>query len=168
MSLLTITPTCSTIWPARSCSICGAIYRPRMRKVLRLHQRDLARFVHAQMQDHYSEDPVEYDGEVSKGFTEIKDSAFTASGTEPVLDFHVAPADKSSMARYVFGRFSRCLCRRAKFQFDPDRRLSVILDRDSLRWFGPARGQFQIFSGVRITASTSPISWRKRKIRSIC
>ncbi len=32
-----------------------------------------------------------------------------------------------------------------KFQSDPERVLSVILERESLKWFRPATGQFQIF-----------------------
>jgi len=32
-----------------------------------------------------------------------------------------------------------------KFASDPERRLAVILDRDALKWFKPAKGQFQLF-----------------------
>ncbi len=32
-----------------------------------------------------------------------------------------------------------------KFQSDAERRLSVILDRETQKWFKPARGQFQIY-----------------------
>jgi type III restriction enzyme len=32
-----------------------------------------------------------------------------------------------------------------KFESDAERRLAVILERDALKWFRPARGQFQIF-----------------------
>lgn len=31
-----------------------------------------------------------------------------------------------------------------KFQSDTERKMAVILDRDSERWFKPAKGQFQI------------------------
>jgi len=54
------------------------------------------------------------------------------------------------MAKYLFGGFKRCLYPVQKFQSDPERRLAVILDRESEKWFRPAKGQFQIFykSGV--------------------
>ena len=44
----------------------------------------------------------------------------------------------------------RCLYTLQKFDSDTERRFSVILERDALKWFKPARGQFQIFykSGV--------------------
>ena len=116
-----------------------------IRKVLRLHQRDIARLVHAQMQEHRWEEAVEHEVIVSKGFSELKPSAYTVSATEPVLDFRLSPPDKNNMAKHLFGGFQRCLYPVQKFQSDPERMLAVILDRESLRWFRPAKGQFQIF-----------------------
>ena len=55
------------------------------------------------------------------------------------------PADKSNMAKYLFGGFKRCLYSVQKFQADPERKLSVILEREASRWFKPAKGQFQIY-----------------------
>jgi type III restriction enzyme len=120
------------------------------RKVLRLHQREIARFIHAQMQDHYWEAEVEHEVKVSKGFTELKPSAYTASATEPPLDYRQSPDDKSNMAKYLFGGFQRCLYSVQKFQADAERKLAVILEREASKWFRPAKGQFQIYykSGV--------------------
>jgi type III restriction enzyme len=115
------------------------------RKVLRLYQRDIARFIHAQMQDHYWEEAVDYEVKISKGFTELKSSAYTSSAIDPPLDFRVSPADKSNMARYLFAGFKHCLYPLQKFQSDSERRLAVILDRDASKWFKPTKGQFQIF-----------------------
>lgn len=115
------------------------------RKVLRCYQRDIARFIHAQMQAHYWEDVIDYEVTISKGFTELKPSAYTTSVHEPPADYRVEPADKSNMARYLFGGFTRCLYTVQKFDSDSERKLSVILERDALKWFKPAKGQFQIF-----------------------
>jgi len=114
-------------------------------RVLRYHQRDIARFVHAQMQPHYVRSTSGYDVQVTRGVTELKPSAYTAAVREPVADYRVAPADRSNMARYLFGGFERCLYDVQKFDSDPERRLAVILERESLKWFRPARGQFQLF-----------------------
>ena len=62
-----------------------------------------------------------------------------------MLDFRLPPADKSNMAQYLFGGFKRCLYSVEKFQSDAERRLSVILERDSTKWFKPRKGQFQLF-----------------------
>ena len=115
------------------------------RKVLRCYQRDIARFIHAQMQDHYWEEAAGYEVKVSKGFTELKPSAYTAAAGEAPLDFRHSPADKSNMAKYLFGGLQRCLYPVQKFQSDTERKLAVILDRERSKWFKPAKGQFQIY-----------------------
>ena len=70
-----------------------------IRKVLSCYQRDIARFVHVQMQEHYWEEATGYEVKVRKGFSELKPSAYTASAAEPVLDYRPPPADKSNMAK---------------------------------------------------------------------
>lgn len=116
-----------------------------VRKVLATHQREIARFVHVQMQEHYWEKATGYEVRVSKGFSELKPSAFTASAAEPVLDYRQPPADKSNMAKYLFGGFKRCLYAVQKFQSDTERKLCVLLEREATKWFKPAKGQFQIY-----------------------
>jgi type III restriction enzyme len=120
------------------------------RKVLRCYQRDIARYIHVQMQQHYWEEAVGYEVKISKGFTELKPSAYSASAQETRLDFHQSPTDKSNMARYLFEGFQRCLFHVQKFQSDAERKLAIIIDREAQKWFKPAKGQFQIFykSGV--------------------
>lgn len=114
-------------------------------QVLSLHQREIARAVHAQMQDHFwKDDTVEYHHEVRQGFTDLKETAYTALN-EPPLDYRVPPADKSNMARYLFGGFAKCLSDVTKFHSDTERRLAVILERESLKWLRPAKGQFQMY-----------------------
>lgn len=114
-------------------------------QVLTLHQREIARAVHAQMQDYFwKDDAVEYHHEVRQGFTELKETAYTALREAP-LDYRGPPADKSNMARYLFGGFSKCLSTVTKFHSDSERKLAVILERESLKWQRPAKGQFQMF-----------------------
>jgi type III restriction enzyme len=82
---------------------------------------------------------------ISKGFAELKASAYVSSTNEPPLKFRQSPADKSNMAKYLFGGFRRCLYPVQKFQSEAERVLAVILDREVEKWFRPAKGQFQIF-----------------------
>jgi type III restriction enzyme len=113
-------------------------------KVMRCYQRDIARFIHAQMQDHYWEDAVGYEVKVTKGFTELKPSAYSHAVNEPTADYQVSPLDKSNMPKYLFGGFKRCLYPVQKFDSDAERRLAVILERDATHWFKPTKGQFPI------------------------
>lgn len=61
------------------------------------------------------------------------------------MDHRVSPDDKSNMAKYLFGGFSRCLYPIQKFASDAERKLAAILDRDAEKWFKPAKGQFQLY-----------------------
>lgn len=115
------------------------------RNVLIYHQKQLAAFIHAQMQAHQWEKATGYEVVVSKGFTELKPSAYTAKDGEPVQDFRQTVEDKSRIAQILFGGFQHCLYSIQKFQSDSERKLAVILDRDSHKWFKPAQGQFQIY-----------------------
>ena len=116
-----------------------------VRKVLSSYQKDIARFVHVQMQEHYWEKATGYEVKISKGFTELKPSAYTALAGGPSRDYRQPPADKSNMAKYLFGGFKRCLYPVQKFDSDTERKLAVILEREALKWFRPAKGQFLIF-----------------------
>ena len=49
------------------------------------------------------------------------------------------------MAKYLFGGFSRCLYSLQKFQSDAERLIAIILDRESTKWFKPAKGQFHLY-----------------------
>lgn len=114
------------------------------RNVLIYHQKQLAAFVHAQMQEHHWEKATGYDVVVSKGFTDLKPSAYTARNGEPVQDFRQTVEDRSRISQMLFGGFQRGLYSVQKFDSDTERRLAIILDRDSQKWFRPAAGQFQI------------------------
>ncbi len=123
----------------------GYLSEDDARKVLRFHQREISRFIHAQMQDHYWEEAIGYEVKISKGFTALKPSAYTTSAIDPPLDFRTAPPDKGKIAKHLFGGFQRCLYAVQKFHSDTERRLAMILDRDAQRWFRPAKGQFRIY-----------------------
>jgi len=125
--------------------LCSYLSEDEARKVLRCYQRDIAKFIHVQMLDHFWEEEVDYDVKVNKGYVELKPSAYTYSVNEPTADYRVSPDDKSNMSKYVFGGFKRCLYPVQKFASEAERVLAVILERDAQKWFKPAKGQFLIF-----------------------
>lgn len=73
----------------------------------------------------------------------LKQPCYTVN-SELVYDFRQSPQVKSNMAKYLFGGFERCLYPYQQFQSDAERVLSIILDRETHKWFKPARGQFCI------------------------
>ncbi len=114
------------------------------RSILYYYQREIANSVHSQMQKYFWEETVGYEVRISQGFTTLKDSAYTTNANE-FLDYRYSPPDKSNMSKYLFTGFSKCLYPEQKFQAEGERILSIILERDAIKWFKPARGQFQLY-----------------------
>ena len=86
-----------------------------------------------------------FDVKVTRGFTTLKESAFTSQDGQPIQHFRTPPADLSKIAQIVYGGFQRCLYSVQKFQSNTERKLAIILERETDKWFKPARGQFQIY-----------------------
>jgi type III restriction enzyme len=122
----------------------GYLSEDEARNVLQYYQKQLAEFIHVQMQAHQWESATEYEVKVNKGFSELKASAFTATGEE--RDFRQTVEDKSKIGQMVFGGFKRCLYAVQKFQSDTERRFAVILDRDAQKWFDPPKGNFRFIT----------------------
>jgi type III restriction enzyme len=117
-----------------------------VQQVLEFHGGDIARLVHAQMQSHFwQEGEAGERVEIKSGFTPLRSSVYRAPSGTPPMDFRLSPSDKSNMGRYVFGGFLRCLFPVQKFDSEAERVLAVILEREALKWFRPARGQFGLF-----------------------
>src|SRR5690625_6352971 len=45
----------------------------------------------------------------------------------------------------LFGGFKKCLYPIQNFDSDTERRFSIILERDAIKWFKPAKGQFKMY-----------------------
>jgi type III restriction enzyme len=112
--------------------------------VARYHRRSLADLIYAQMQEHHWERLGEYKVKVSKGFTALRSINFTAAAGETLRDYRKPVEDKLYIRGMRFGGFSKCLYPVQKFDTDTERRFAVICEREALKWFKPARGQFQI------------------------
>jgi type III restriction enzyme len=117
--------------------------------VLQYHQQQLAALIHSQMQlpGHRWEKATGYKATVSKGFSALKENAYTAFASDEIKPFRMTLSDPTNIKRYVFGGFSKCLYDFQKFDVDTERRFAVILEDDGevLKWFKPARNQFQIY-----------------------
>jgi type III restriction enzyme len=115
-----------------------------VRNVLQYHQNDLVAFIAAQMQAHRSVSDTGFEVKVSRGFTPLKKSANLVEEGLESMDYRRSDFDKSKIGRILFSGYQRCLYPAVKFDSDTERRFSAILERDSEKWFKPARGQFQI------------------------
>ncbi len=115
-------------------------------RILKTYQKDISDLIHTQMQQHYWEDEnVEYTTKINRSFTELKQSVYSVAEEDSVIDHRVSPPDKSNYPKYLFGAFTKCLYPVQKFDSNAERLLSIILERESEKWFKPAKGQFQMF-----------------------
>jgi type III restriction enzyme len=118
-----------------------------VRNVLQYHQKSLVELIHAQMVQHFEEKATAYEAHVSKGFTTLKPGTFSVPAGESTRSFRTTVDDKLLIKGMLFGGFKKCLYPAQKFDSDSERRFAVILedDTDVVKWFKPAKGDFQIY-----------------------
>ena len=116
-----------------------------LHEVLDTYGAELARLIRAEMMSHFWEEATEYEVQVSRGFTELKPCNYTAVEGQTAHNYRETVAELGRIKQMLFGGFSRCLYPLQKFDSDTERRFSVILERDALKWLKPAKGQFQIY-----------------------
>ncbi|WP_151670037.1 DEAD/DEAH box helicase [Nitrincola schmidtii] len=105
----------------------------------------IARLIHAQMDKHFYEEATEYEVDVRSGFTTLKDCSYTAAQGRDLKSYRDTVSDVSKIKQMLFGGFSKCLYPIQKFDSDTERRFSIILERDAIKWFKPAKGQFKMY-----------------------
>jgi type III restriction enzyme len=97
------------------------------------------------MMAHFWEEATEYEVQVSRGFTELKPCNYTATAGQTAHHFRETLTESNRIKQMLFGGFVRCLYPLLKFDSDTERRFAIILERDALKWFKPAKGQFQLY-----------------------
>lgn len=113
--------------------------------VLDKDRRLIAREIHAQMALHFWEKATAYEVRVSGGFSELRACNYTVEAGQTPQHYRTTVVDKSRIKQLLFGGFKKSLYPLQKFQSDTERRFALILERDTLKWFKPAKGQFQIY-----------------------
>ena len=114
-----------------------------LHNVLANYAKPIADIIHTQMAKHYVEQSAGSDVVVSQGFVPLKPCAFTAK--DDLKPLHWAPDDKRTIGQYLYGGFARCAYPYQKFHSDTERILATVLERQAVRWFRPASGQFNIY-----------------------
>jgi type III restriction enzyme len=116
-----------------------------LHEVFDTYGAELARLIRAEMMAHFWEEATEYEVQVSRGFTELKPCNYTVVAGQTAHHYRETLNELGKIRQMLFGGFARCLYPLQKFDSDTERRFAVILERDSLKWFKPAKGQFQIY-----------------------
>ena len=116
-----------------------------LHEVFDTYGAELARLIRAEMMAHFWEEASDYEVQVSRGFTELKPCNYTAVAGQTAHNYRETVTELGKIKQMLFDGFSRCLYPLQKFDSDTERRFAVILERDALKWFKPAKGQFQIY-----------------------
>ncbi|MBR7745630.1 DEAD/DEAH box helicase [Undibacterium baiyunense] len=106
---------------------------------------DLARLIRAEMMNHFWEKATDYVAQVHKGFSALKSCNYTAIEGDSIRNYRETVEELGKIKQMLFGGFQRCLYPLQKFDSDTERRFAVILEKEALKWFKPAKGQFQIY-----------------------
>ncbi|EAA3799268.1 restriction endonuclease subunit R, partial [Salmonella enterica subsp. enterica] len=115
--------------------------------VLLYWQKQLSDFIWAQMREHLTTTPTDYQGKVTQGFDVLKPAAYSLPAGDRPRHFRTPITDKRAVRQMVFEGFQRCCYPYQKFDsVDGEWRLAQILEDDSqvLKWMKPAPGQFRI------------------------
>jgi type III restriction enzyme len=113
--------------------------------VLQYREHVFAKNIHAQMQEHFWEKSAGQKPRILQGWMALKECPFNADDGKACVPYHQAPEKKSEIRKYVFSGFERCIYPFQKFDSDGERRLAAILEREALKWFKPATGQFRLY-----------------------
>lgn len=118
-----------------------------LNNVLRYYERQLAKNIHTQMQEHFWEKSSGQEAKVLKGWMALKECPYTAEQGSESVHFRSPPKTKKDIRRYVYTGFSKCLYPFQKFDSDSERRFTEILEgpNGAEKWFKPASGQFQLY-----------------------
>jgi len=117
-----------------------------VRNVLQYHQSQLVSIIHSQMQEHFTETATSYEAIVTRGFTTLRANNYSVPEGQSPRNVRAPIDDKLTIRGLLFGGFRKCLYASQRFQSDTERRFAVVLENDAdvLKWFKPAKGDFQI------------------------
>ena len=115
-----------------------------LHEVFDTYGAELARLIRAEMMAHFWEAATEYEVQISRGFTELKPCHYTAVEGQTAHNYRETVTELGKIRQMLFGGFARCLYPLQKFDSDTERRFAILLERDALKWFKPAKGQFRI------------------------
>ncbi|WP_350447388.1 DEAD/DEAH box helicase family protein [Pseudomonas solani] len=110
-------------------------------------QKQLSDFIWAQMREHLTVTPTDYQGHVTQGFDVLKPAVYSLPAGEKPRCFRTPVTDKRAVRQMVFEGFQRCCYPYQKFDsVDGEWRLAQLLEDDSqvIKWMKPAPGQFRI------------------------
>ncbi|MBI4651509.1 DEAD/DEAH box helicase family protein, partial [Candidatus Desantisbacteria bacterium] len=115
--------------------------------VVQYNKREIARFIYAQMMDHFYCESPRYEDVTVLPFVTLKDHNFFKYTADSVYPFTETVEPASSIPGKVFVGFQKACHLKYKFDSKTEKDFAIILEKDEivLKWLRPAEGQFEIW-----------------------
>ena len=131
--------------------LAGKLPPEAMMNCMRNNRRSLAESIRRQIMEHAVYDSSEDSVVVTSGHLQLKANALTMGADERPRPFDVPLADgeKAGIRNMVFTGFRKCLFSLQKFDSDPERAFSELLEREEsvLKWFKPTLSNLRLWYG---------------------
>ena len=120
---------------------------------MRNNKRTLAEGLHKQILDHAVYDSNDDRVEVAEGNLRLKANTLTADPEEcahpRAFDRPIPEGEREGIRKMVFSGFSKCLFALQKFDSEPERAFSELLEREPsvLKWFKPTLSNLRLYYG---------------------
>lgn len=115
--------------------------------VVQYNKREIARFIYAQMMDHFFCESPKYDDVKFYGFGALKNHNFSKYTADAVYPYTDTIEPTSAIPSKVFVGFQKACHDKYKFDSKTEKDFAIILEQDGdvNKWLRPADGQFEIW-----------------------
>jgi len=115
--------------------------------VVQYNKREIARFIYAQLMEHFYCESPRYEDVVVLPFQSIKDHNFSKYTADAVYPYTETIEPTSSIPSKVFVGFQKSCHDKYKFDSKTEKDFAIIIEKDNdvLKWMRPADGQFEIW-----------------------
>lgn len=118
-----------------------------LKNIVLYHKREIAKFIYAQLQQHFFLEHGAYEEPIVYPFTRIEPHNFSKYTADNIHHFTETITPSNMIPTKVFGGFKKACHNLYKFDSKAEKDFATILEdeQDVMRWLRPAISQFQMY-----------------------
>ncbi|MFH1093952.1 MAG: DEAD/DEAH box helicase family protein [Candidatus Omnitrophota bacterium] len=115
--------------------------------VVQYHKREIGRFIHSQLMEHFYFEAPEFEKPIIKPFSKIEEHNFSKYTKDKIHHFTDTITPTNSIPTKVFSGFQKACHTFYKFDSKTEKDFAIISENDTdvLKWLRPAQSQFNIY-----------------------
>jgi type III restriction enzyme len=119
----------------------------KLMNVVQYHKKEIARYIHSQMMEHFYCDASVYEKPDVMPFTRIEEHNFAKYTKDSIRHYTETIVPTSAIPSKVFSGFKKACHNLYKFDSKTEKDFAIILEQDkaALKWLRPAQKQFKIY-----------------------